>query len=88
MKLRLINGLDSFTLNLFELDYSISGVPPVTYMDIASYLVFTHSFYTHTQMKAYKSLESYKYFESGFVLKVGTKIENHLYILVGQVSFF
>ncbi|XP_074029184.1 uncharacterized protein [Leptinotarsa decemlineata] len=86
MKLRLVNGLDPFSLNVSDLDYSIDGVPPVTYMDIASYLVFTHSFYWHVQMKAYKSLESYKYFESGFVVIVETKIEDNLYISVGQVK--
>ncbi|XP_074042608.1 uncharacterized protein [Leptinotarsa decemlineata] len=87
MKLRLVNGLDPFSLNVSNLDYSIDGVPPVAYVDIASYLVFTHSFYSHVQMKAYKGLELYKYIESDIVVKVGTKIENNLIIFVGQGSF-
>ena len=85
-KIKIVGGLDPFTLKQEDLDYSIDGVPPVTNMDIVSYLLLTHSYYTKEQMKAFKSLDSYKYFESGFVLKVGTKIINDLYIVVGQVK--
>lgn len=85
MKLKLVNGLDPFTLDPDSLNYSIDGVPPITNMDIISYLVFSHSFYTKQQMKAFKSLQSYKYFESGFVLKVGTIIANGVFVLVGKV---
>ncbi|KAJ8954110.1 hypothetical protein NQ317_007716 [Molorchus minor] len=35
-------------------------------------------------MKAFKSLQAYKYFESGFVLKTGTKLVNDCYILLGK----
>lgn len=86
MKLKLIHNLDPFTLGNCDLDCTVSGIPPVTNMDIVSYLVLTHSFYTKDQMKAFKSLEAYKYFNSGFVLKAGTKIVNNLYVLVGKVS--
>lgn len=88
MKLKLVNDVDPFTLNIQELDTSIHGIPPVTSMDIVSYLVLTHSYYTKEQMKAYKSLHSFKYFESGFVVNVGTKVVNDFYIVVGKVSFF
>lgn len=87
IKLKLVNGLDPFTLNTDILNYSIDGVPPVTNMDIISYLVLSHSFYTSEQMKAYKSLQAYKYFESGFVLKVGTTVVNNVFVLVGKVGF-
>lgn len=86
-KLKLIDNVDPFTLKLHDLDNSINGVPPVTNMDIVSYLVLTHSYYSKAQMKAYKSLQSYKYFESGFVVNAGTKIVNNFYILVGKVRF-
>lgn len=38
-------------------------------------------------MKAYKSLQAYKYFEAGFVSEIGTKQINDFYVLVGKVSF-
>lgn len=82
MKLKLINDVDPFTLNSRQdLDNSFHGVPPVTNMDIVSYLVLTHSYYSKEQMKAYKSLQSYKYFESGFVVNAGTKVVNGFYFL-------
>ncbi|KAJ8912982.1 hypothetical protein NQ315_000039 [Exocentrus adspersus] len=37
-------------------------------------------------MKAFKSLQAYKYFQSGFVLKTGTKIVNDFYVLVAKVK--
>ncbi|CAG9769281.1 unnamed protein product [Ceutorhynchus assimilis] len=55
-------------------------------MDIACYLFLTHSFYTQEQMKAFKSLQAYKYFESGFVLKIGAKITHNCYVLVGKIK--
>nr|CAH7723786.1 unnamed protein product [Callosobruchus chinensis] len=55
-------------------------------MDILSYLVLTHSFYTKDQKKAYKSLQAYKYFESGFVIRAGTIVINDFYVLVGMVK--
>lgn len=80
--------MDPFTLKLVDLDYTIDGIPPVTYPDIFSYLVLTHSFYTLDQMKAHKSLDAHKYFSAGFVLKAGTKFVNENYVLVGKVSCF
>lgn len=88
LKLEPIDFLDPYTLDENDLNYSLDGVPPVTNMDIVSYLLLTHSFYTQQQMKAYKSLEAYKYFSSGFVLKAGTKIVNNFYVLLGKVSYY
>lgn len=86
MKIKLIKDVDPFALTTADLDYTMNGIPPVTYPDIFSYLVLTHSLYTLEQMKAYKSLDAHKYFSAGFVLKAGTKVVNDFYILVGKVS--
>ncbi|ENN74031.1 hypothetical protein YQE_09372, partial [Dendroctonus ponderosae] len=84
-KLGLINNVDPFTLNIRDLDNSIHGVPPVTNMDIVSYLVLT-SYYTKEQMKCYKSLQWYKYLESGLIVDVGTKEVNGFFVLLGKVK--
>ncbi|XP_034078168.1 uncharacterized protein LOC117550013 [Gymnodraco acuticeps] len=42
-------------------------------MDITSYLVLHTSYYTASQMKAYKSLEAFNYFVCGWVNDLGTK---------------
>ncbi|XP_023311884.1 uncharacterized protein LOC111692233 [Anoplophora glabripennis] len=61
-------------------------MPPISNMDIVSYLVLTHSYYSREQMKAYKSLQAYKYFAAGFVDKVGIKPINDYVLLVGKVQ--
>lgn len=80
-----IGGVDPFHIDLEEFDYSVSGAPPINISDIFVYLVLTHSYYTKNQYKAYKSLQSYKYFEAGFVNKLGTKIVKEFFVLVGKV---
>ncbi|KAK1889898.1 Pyridoxal phosphate homeostasis protein [Dissostichus eleginoides] len=42
-------------------------------MDITSYLVLHTSYYTASQMKAYKSLEAFNYLVCGWVNDLGTK---------------
>nr|CAI5819621.1 unnamed protein product [Callosobruchus analis] len=78
-KIRKIDGIDPFSLKEDEISYRSKDFSPVTNMDIIAYLVFTSSFYTSQQMKAYKSLQAYKYFEAGFVHKCGAiKINNFM----------
>ena len=47
-------------------------LPQLCYPDIFNYLVETCSFYTSRNMKAYKSLESFKYFVAGWVYGLQT----------------
>lgn len=78
--------MDPFTFQDDDFSFEMEAVPEVTLMDIVAYLVLTHSFYTNDQMRAYKSLEAYKYFEAGFVEKVGCKsFPNNFTVMVGQV---
>lgn len=69
-KIKVIQGIiDPFILMNNDPDGKTreDGFPPMTAFHIFSYLVLTHSFYTNEQVKAYKSLSAYKYFEAGFV---------------------
>ena len=46
------------------------SVPAIEYPDIYNYLIETHSIYTKEDMKAYKSLDAYKYLLAGWVGEV------------------
>lgn len=85
-KLQAIDGIDPFAISPEEMNFDAEVLPPITSMDIVAYLVLTHSFYTKEQMKAFKSLAAYKYFDAGFVIEIGTIKINTRYVLVGKVS--
>ncbi|KAJ8914046.1 hypothetical protein NQ315_017565 [Exocentrus adspersus] len=86
MKIKLINDVDCRSLHFERWRIEFYDLTKIEFVDIIAYLVFTHSFYTKEQIKAYKSLQSYKYFESGFVIKLGTKIINDFVVLLGKVK--
>ena len=66
---------DPYTLENtdYDLTRDIRGWPDIVYADIFVYLINYPSMYTKTSLKAYKSLESYKYVQSGLVDEVKVK---------------
>lgn len=86
-KVSIINDTDPYSLANDDMNYDPASFPSITNMDIVAYLVLTTSFYTKQQMKAFKSLQAYKYFDAGFVRICGTlKINNHI-VARGNVSY-
>ncbi|KAJ8929668.1 hypothetical protein NQ314_017631 [Rhamnusium bicolor] len=79
--------MDPYSLKDSQLSYSAADFPPVNNMDIVSYLVLTTSYYTSEQMKAFKSLHAYKYFEAWFVSKCGVININNYMVVVANVSY-
>ena len=51
----------------FEQDNDMSKWPPIEYGDIFFYFIERPGIYTRQQMKQWKSLEAYNYFQSGHV---------------------
>ena len=76
---------DPYLLPSAELSREVT--PPVHCTDIFNYLVLSRSFCTTERFKAFKSLEAYKYFESGFVDLLGSKkTKCNKFVTVGKVS--
>ena len=65
---------------------SLKNWAEVTYPYIANCLIHTTSTFTYDEMKAYKSLESYNYIISGFVLEVSHLKENDHNLFMGKVK--
>ncbi|KAK1902740.1 Protein FAM186A, partial [Dissostichus eleginoides] len=66
-------GYDPYQLKKSDFSRDLSDLPAVEAMDITSYLVLHTSYYTASQMKAYKSLEAFNYLVCGWVNDLGTK---------------
>ncbi|XP_051996015.1 uncharacterized protein LOC127653381 [Xyrauchen texanus] len=60
-------------MKMSEFSVELEDLPTVEAVDITNYLVLQTSYYTRQQMKAYKSLEAYNFFVSGWVHNLGTK---------------
>ena len=71
----------------FSLD-SLSGedLPAIRSHNLFNYLGLSTSFCTSDSFKVYKSMESYKYFISGFVSNVRAKRFSERYVVLGKVS--
>lgn len=82
-KIRLCGGIDPYSIKQKDLSLVSKDFPVITVMDIANYMIDSISTYTKLSFKAYKSLEAYKFFESGFVQSIGSKKENDKSILKG-----
>jgi len=59
--------------------------PELSFADIFVYLINFPSDYTKQSLKAYKSLESYKYVLSGLVFNVQVTLINEKFLIVGRV---
>ena len=67
------------------LHLSEDSLPSVLSTDIFNYLLLTTSFCTPDQFKAYKSLDAYKCFTSGFVNSVAGRLLRDNFVVVGKV---
>lgn len=61
-------------------------LPKVTYPDVFNYLVLTKSAYTLNEFKAYKSLEAYNFFVSGWVNNAKWLALNDYVLIVAELS--
>lgn len=86
-KIKLCEEIDIYNLNKNEISRSYEDLPSVNYFDLCNYFVYTKSAYTQQEMLAYKSLESHKWFENGWVRNIFLKtIPNQKCIVIGSVD--
>lgn len=85
-KIQKCGGIDPYTLKASDLSTDQKDFPEMTLLDIGNHMIHSVSPFTKRAFKAYKSMEAYSYFESGFVTNIGSKKTNDLIILKGNVS--
>lgn len=85
VKIRHCGGTDPYVIHEKDLSADRSDFPEITLIDIGNYMVHSMSTFTKRSFKAYKSMEGFKFFESGFVLSLGAKKIEDKAILKGKV---
>ena len=66
-------GFDPYMSKKSDCGKDLADYPSVEYPDIVNYLVLQISWITGQQMKAYKSMEAYNFFVSGWINTIFTK---------------
>lgn len=80
-------GFDPYSLKKSDFEENVELFPELEYPDIVNYLVLQTSWLTSKQMKAYKSLDAYNFFVSGWVNGVLAKeLEGDKVLLFSRVS--
>lgn len=86
-KVRLCDNIDPFMLRPGTDTSDVDIFPEICYGDIVNYLVFSASFLTLEEMKAFKSTEAHNYFTSGWVKGLSAKqLQGDKVLLLGEVS--
>ena len=86
-KLRLVNGSDPYEVPKKDWNDIIDMWPGITYVHACMYLILNPSPYTKEDMLNYKSLDSYRIFQDGWVREVLVKEMNQKKsIVTGKVK--
>nr|XP_002158196.2 uncharacterized protein LOC100211323 [Hydra vulgaris] len=85
-KISFINHVDPYLLKDTDFSDNIDSYPNVTYPDIVNYFLFAPSPLTKDQLKAYKALDSYNQFVSGWVINAGVKLFEKYVLIHGRVK--
>ena len=72
-KIKTIDNIDPYALVPQECSLDPGVLPNITQIDLFYYLILTHSYYTREQLKAYKSLQAFKQYESGSIQYLSCK---------------
>lgn len=85
-KIEKCGNIDPYTLKESDLSKNRTDFPEISLLDIGNHMIHSVSPFTKRAFKAYKSMEAYSFFESGFVTNVGLKKNGESPIIVGKVT--
>ena len=86
-KVQLANGIDPYETTKEEWEDNIDLWPAITYVHVCMFMILYPSPYTQDDMLNYKSLESFKQFQNGWVREVLVKkISVEKRLMIGKVN--
>lgn len=86
-KISKCGGVDPYTIKTSDLSLNPKDLPKISSDDIENYMVHCVSPFTKRSYNNFKGTEAHSFFESGFVLSLGSKKHDDLAIVKGKVSF-
>ncbi|XP_051158523.1 uncharacterized protein LOC127279907 [Leptopilina boulardi] len=85
-KIKDINNCDPYAIKESDLSANLKELVPIEVVDLYRYLLSTRSCYTEDEVKAFKSLEAFKFLVAGFVQKILFIKINDKYVVRGEVK--
>ncbi len=81
-------GCDPYSIVVGDFNRDVTKWPQVGFLDIRNYLISSPSAYTSVQLKKYKSLNAYKYYQDGWIRQIlHTKLEG-LHLIRAKEKLF
>lgn len=79
-------GCDPYNIAATGLERDVTKWPHVGFLDVMNYLIFSPSPYTSEQLKKYKSLDAYKFFQDGWIRQILHKKINGVHLIRAKVN--
>ena len=76
---------DPYCIATTEWGKDVSKWPLIGFLDVINYLVHSPSAYTSEQLKKYKSLEAYKFYQDGWIRQILHKKIGELHLVLAKV---
>ena len=74
-----------YCISSTEWGKDVSQWPLIGFLDVINYLVYSPSAYTSEQLKKYKSLEAYKFYQDGWIQQILHKKIGELHLVLAKV---
>ena len=79
-------GCDLYSIVVGDFNRDVTKWPQLGFLDIMNYLISSPSAYTSEQLKKYKSLDAYKYYQDGWIHQILHKKIERLHLIRAKVK--
>ena len=79
-------GCDPYSIVVGDFSKDVTKWPQVGFLDIINYLIDSPSAYTSEQLKKYKSLDAYKFYQDGWIRQILHKKIEGIHLIRAKVK--